>query len=409
MRHFNYTLTPKAIDAAKPKDKAYSLTDGGGLILDVLPSGTKAWRYKYHLAGKREKVTLGNYPALTLKAARERHEEMRLQVAKGESPAAAKRETAVEQKVATAGAVTFRDFAQTWIRETLFHRSATYRAQIVRWLDAHVYPAIGDKELAGVQPADVLPIIEALRKYPTTADRVRVIIQQIYNYAIRKLILTTNPAAAFRGLVVVPPKTHHKHLLEPQLAAFWRELDRQGCHATTTFAAKLLFLTMVRKGELIKSRWREFDLDAAIWDIPGERMKMGRPHRVYLSTQAVELLRMTKALTGDAGPDGYVFPTIFRRSTHMAEVTLNHLFGRMDFGVSGFSPHGARGTAATMLREHGWPKDVVELLLAHAEDDKTAASYSHHELPEERRKALQWLADRIDRLAAGAQVVPLRA
>jgi integrase len=413
MRHVNYSLKPATIDTAKPRDKPYSLTDGGGLFVEVLVSGAKVWRYKYHLAGKREKVTIGTYPAVGIKAARDRHEELRELLERGESPARAKQTKVVELERAAAAAITFQAFAAQWIDETLFYRSATYRAQITRWLDAHVYPRIGDKALGDVEPADVLAIIQPLVATPTTADRVRVIVQQVYNFAIRKLLVKTNPATPLRGAVVVPPKTHHKHLVGKQIGAFWRCLGQQGAHATTIAAARLLLLTMSRKNELLRSRWSEFDLDGRVWDVPEERMKAKRPHRVYLSRQALALLIEVRLLTGpradDLPPgDGYVFPSIFRRSVPMGDVTLNHLFSRLDFGVSGFSPHGTRGTAATLLRERGVGKDVVELLLAHAEKDAVAASYSHHELADDRAAALQLLADEVDKLAAGAEVIPLR-
>ena len=406
MRHFNYTLKPLTIDSAKPRDKAYALTDGGGLMVEILPSGAKSWRFKYHFEGRREKVTLGAYPALGVKAARDIHADLRALLESGQSPARRKQAVVVEKQAAQAAAVTFRVFAARWIDETLFYRSAGYRAQIVRWLDAYVYPAIGDKPLAAVLPADVLAIIEARIDTPTTADRIRVIVQQIYNFAVRKLLVTTNPAAPLKGAVAVPPKTHHRHLSELELGAFWRALGLQGAHATTIAAARLLMLTMVRKSELLKSHWSEFDLDGAVWDVPAVRMKMRKPHRVYLSHQAVEILRLVRQLT-DHQP--YALPSIFRGGVPMGDVTLNHLFRRLDFGVAEFSPHGTRGTAATLLREHGFGRDVVELLLAHAEPDKTVGSYSHHELAVERARALQFLADRIDRLAAGADVVPLRA
>lgn len=406
MRHVNYLLTPKAIDQAKPREKAYSLTDGGGLIIEILPSGAKTWRYKYHLDGKREKVTIGSYPAFTVKQARDKHEELRALVERGESPAKAKQLDQVQRKVEEARAVTFQDFASIWIAETLHYRGATYRAQIVRWLDADVYPAIGHMALGDVRPADVLAIIQRRLSNPTTADRIRVIVQQIYNFAIRKLLVDTNPAAPLKGAVSVPPKTHHPHLKESQIGAFWRAIDKQGAHAGTLLASKLLLLTMVRKMELLRAKKPEFDLDGALWDIPAERMKMKKPHRVYLSRQAVELLRQ---LFHFSQGSEYILPSISRRSTHMAEVTLNHFFKRMDFGAPEFSPHGTRGTAATLLREHGFGKDVVELLLAHQEPDKTSAAYSHHELAEERARALQFLADRIEKLAAGAEVVQLRA
>jgi integrase len=406
MRHINYTLKPLTIDKAKPKEAPYALTDGGGLILEVMPGGSKVWRYKYHFGGKREKVTLGAYPAMTIRQARDRHAELRAQLAAGHSPAKEKQASAVQRKAVAAGQVTFQAFAGRWIDETLFYRSEGYRAQIVRWLDAYVNPAIGHLALAEVTPAQVLAILERLLDTPSTADRVRVIIQQVFNFAIRKLVVATNPAAPLRGAVSVPPKVHHRHLTRAELGAFWRALGRQGAHATTLAAARLLMLTMVRKNELLRATWPEFDLAAAVWDIPAARMKMKKPHRVWLPRQAVAILQEIHPLTGH---QAYVLPSIFRGGVPMGDATLNHLFRRLDFGVPEFSPHGTRGTAATLLRESGFGRDVVELLLAHAERDATVAAYSHAELGSERARALQYLADQVDQLAAGAEVIPLRA
>lgn len=406
MRHVNYTLRPLTIDNAKPREKAYALTDGGGLLLEVLPSGTKTWRFKYHLNGKREKVTIGSYPAFTIKQARDRHEELRAMVEHGESPAKSKQTAVAERKVADERRVTFRAFSQRWIEETLFYRSAGYVAQIVRWLDAYVNPAIGEMAMGDVQPGDVLAIIKGRVHTAGTAERIRVIIQQVYNHAIRNLLVTTNPAQPLRGAIARPPVQHHKHLNEKQLGAFWRKLDDQGAHITTIAATRLLLYTMTRKSELLRSKWPEFDLDAGQWDIPAERMKMGKPHRVFLSRQAVELLRQVHDISGHGE---YVLPSIFRGSVPMGDVTLNHFFKRIDFGVPDFSPHGLRGTAATLLREHGFGRDVVELLLAHSEKNATVAAYSHIELAAERKRALQFLADRVETLAFATSVVPLRA
>ncbi len=130
-----------------------------------------------------------------------------------------------------------------------------------------------------------------------TAERIRVIVQQFHNHAIRNLLVTTNPAQPLRGAIARAPVRHHRHLSEKELGAFWRKLDEQGAHVTTIAATKLLMLTMTRKTELLRSRWPEFDLDAAQWDLPAERMKMGKPRRVFLSRQAVELLRHVHELT----------------------------------------------------------------------------------------------------------------
>jgi integrase len=398
-RHITYSLKPAHIDNAKPGEKPYSLTDGGGLHIEVLPGGSKVWRYKYLRDGKREKVTIGQYPGINIKTARDRHEELRQVLASGASPAKAKQTATTQRKQAQAGAVLFQDFAAEWLAETMGHLSDSYRAQTASQLDRYVYPRIGAMPLADVMPADVLAIVEAMRSKPNSAEIVRSALQRLFNYAIRKLVLVSNPATPIRGAVRVPPKTHHRHLNERELGAFWRSLGQQGAHAVTIYAARMLMLTMVRKSELLRSRWCEYDLDAAVWDIPAERMKMRQPHRVYLSRQALEVLAIMAKLSGHRGPQAFVFPSIQRHTVPLGDVTLNHMFKRMEFGVSDFSPHGTRGTAATLLREHGFGRDVVELLLAHKERNAVTAAYSHHELADERRRALQFLADRIDALA----------
>ncbi|MYN14465.1 tyrosine-type recombinase/integrase [Pusillimonas sp. TS35] len=397
-RTFTYSLRVAAIEAAKPKDKTYVLTDGGGLHIDVLPSGTKVWRYKYHFGGRRDKITIGRYPAISLKQARQIHEALQAAVEQGGDPKELEFAGFVGTRVKPAGP-TFKAYARQWVDETLFYRSAAYRVQQLRWLESYVFGKIGAMPLSSVQPKQILEILDELRPTPTTAEGVRSLIQRIYNYAIRNLQAESNPALMVRGAVSVPKRTHHRHLLEPELARFWRLIPRQGAHFTTQAATQLLVYTMVRKGELIRSRWGEYDLDAAIWDIPAERMKMRKRHRVFLSRQAVELLRLVHTMTGH---QEYVFPSIFTASGRvapMSDVSLNHFFKRMDFGVPDFSPHGIRGTTATLLREHGIRSEVVELLLSHAPRGQVETAYNHAELAEERKQALQFLADYLDKLS----------
>ena len=173
-------------------------------------------------------------------------------------------------------------------------------------------------------------------------------------------------------------------------------MEDAGQTVQTAQGRRLLMYSMCRKSEVLRAKWTEFDLDAAQWDIPAERMKSRLPHRVFLSKQAVELLRLVFAYSGNCD---YVFHSVQSVRIPLADATLNHLFKRLDFGVPEFSPHGTRGTAATLLREHGVGRDVVELLLAHKERNQVTASYQHHELESQRREALQFLADRIDSLA----------
>jgi integrase len=333
---------------------------------------------------------------------------------RGADPAAARRRELAERRLKAEMAKRDRDdfetFSKRWIRERLSTRSATYRAQIESRLERFVWPSIGTCRLRSVHPIDVLRIVEELRPMARTAESVRAMIQQIYSYAIQKLLVEVNPASPLRGVIQVPPANHHRHLHERELGAFWRAVEKQGAHFVTIAATKMLVYTMCRKSEVVRAQWSEFDLEGAIWEIPAARMKMRQVHRVYLSRQAVDLLKLVRAIT--QGTVGYVFPSVLRRSVPIADATLNHFFKRLDFGVGNFSPHGTRGTCATLLREHGFSRDVVELLLAHAERNKTAAAYHHHELAEQRRRALQYLADQVDRLAAapvqrnvGAEVV----
>lgn len=401
-RAINYKLKSSQLAAAKPRDKNYLLLDGGGLYVEVLTTGTKIWRYIYSFEGRRPKLTIGPFPEISIAQARDVHALMRAKVAQGIDPVEERRRDEQARQDQVRRGVAFRDFAAVWVKETLFYRSTAYRAQVVRFLESYINPHIGDKALADVKAADVLKVMEGCRATPVTADRCRVIVQQVYNYAIRKLMVESNPAVAVRGAIVVPPKKHHVHLREPQLAAFWRELDKQaGASIVTVLAAKLLAYTMLRKSELRLGRWSEVSLDAAIWDVPAERMKMRRPHRVYLPRQAVDLLRQLHKMTGHGA---YLFPMRYRggEGRPMGDVTLNHMFGRLDFGVPDFAPHGLRGTAATLLKENGFSRDVIELLLAHQERSQVVAAYTHAELADERRQALQWYADRIDAITLGS-------
>jgi integrase len=399
MRHFNYALTPTAINNAKKKEKPYKLTDGGGLYVAVAPSGKKTWRYQYALDGKRPEVTIGGYPEIGVAEARERHAEYRAMIERGMDPAQHKQE---EKRIRQArlndsdAPDVFKTFSKTWLVEKMATKSPTYQKQSQSFLERFVWPEVGDKRLADIKPMDILRIIESLRSSPVTAEKTRVTIQRIFDYAIQKLIVEVNPALPLRGVIERPPVEHHRHLNEKELSRFWRSLCAQRAHFTTLAAAKLLVYSMCRKSEVLRAKWEEINLDVAQWDIPGERMKSRLPHRVFLSKQAVELLRLVHACSGKCE---YVFHSVQSVRIPLADATLNHLFKRLDFGVPEFSPHGTRGTAATLLREHGFGRDVVELLLAHKERNQVTASYQHHELEEQRRTALQFLADRIDHLA----------
>jgi integrase len=336
MRTSQYTLSPTRINNAKPKPKPYKLSDGGGLYVQVSPAGLKTWRYQYRFGGARAEVTIGKYPEVGVADVRDRHFEYRSMLERGVNPSGARQ----QEQAARSGHVRdvkkpaddFEAFSKRWIRERLHTRSATYRAQIESRLERFVWPKIGHKALPDVRPVNVLEIIEELRGTPKTAEGVRATIQQIYNYAIQKLLLEVNPALPLRGVIEVPPAEHHRHLSENELGAFWRAVAKQGAHFVTIAASKMLMYSMCRKSEVLWARWEEFNFEKATWDILKERMKMKQPHRVYLSRQAVELLQLLGSFANERHE--YVFPSVLRGSLPLADATLNHFFKRIDFGVS---------------------------------------------------------------------------
>ncbi|WP_153010623.1 site-specific integrase, partial [Pseudomonas sp. ADP] len=212
----------------------------------------------------------------------------------------------------------------------------------------------------------------------------------------------SDPAAALKGAIHRPKVEHRKPLSREQIGDFAKALDEYGGYRTTVIALRLMLLTFVRTVELRKAEWSEFDLDRAEWRIPAERMKMREPHVVPLSKQAVELLRELHTHTGGRG---MLFPNYRNPKECMTATTLNRALERMGFNGKdsiGFSAHGFRATASTILNEMGYRPDVIERQLAHAERNKVRASYNQAQYMEDRRNMMQEWADMVGEMTAGA-------
>ena len=412
-RALNYTLTDAKIKAQRPRDKAYPLADGGGLHLDILPSGSKVWRYSYRLDNKRTKVTIGSYPVIGIKAARDAHEVLRTQLATGLDPARKKQIDKIERIAKSAQADTFETFTAVWIAEKLATLTARSQKQTLAWLKNDVYPAFGKLPLGQVHARDVLRLLEGMRNTPTKANNIRAIIERIFNYAAQKLLVTYNPATPMRGLVDTPPAEHYRHLVKSEIRGFVEAVRTCGAHQGTRLAVEFLMLVVTRKDNVCKARWEHFDMGARTWTIPGRTvggngfMKAPRPHTVYLSKQAMVLLEKARYFSGDSP---WVFPSVQKLSEPMTEQAINHLFARLrssgDIPID-FKPHGLRGTASTAMNEQGIAPDVVEAILAHKEKNATRGAYNHATYVSEVTAALQWYADHIDKLIAGAEIIKL--
>ena len=386
-------LTDAKIRNAKASDKPIKLTDAGGLYLDVRPTGAKLWRYRYRIAGKENLFAIGVYPALGLAEARAKRAEARELVKRGIHPSHERQATRLMTHSANAN--TFEAVGREWIEKKKPTWTPYYLRQVERFLASDVFPFVGPLPIRSVTAAHLLEIVHRIegRGAETVALMVRQWSSAIFRYAVATLRADTDPAAALKGAIHRPRTKHAKPLSRNQIADFVKAVDAYGGYRTTVIALRLMLLTFVRTKELRETPWTEIDLERAEWRIGAQRMKMRQPHIVPLSRQAVALLRELHTLTG--GRD-FLFPNYRNPNTCMTGTTLNRALERMGFNGRdsiGFSAHGFRATASTILNVIGFRPDVIERQLAHADRNKVRAAYNQGEYLEERRAMMQQWAD----------------
>lgn len=386
-------LTDAKIRTAKPADRPYKLQDGYGLYLDVRPSGTKVWRYRYWMTPTKDGIyTIGDYPHVSLADARKERERIRDLVKSGKNPTAERKLDKLRQR--QDDAVTLRAVAQEWHDENSPHWSETYSKQVKRYLWADLLDKYGDLPLREVSSAQILAAIQAVEKRgaKSIAKLIRQWVGAVYRYAIATLRADSDPTAALRGAIRMPAVRHNKPLKPSSLPEFLQSLDAYSGYGIAKPAAQFMLLTFVRTIEIRRMEWIDVDLDGAIWRIPAEKMKMGTEHIVPLSRQALVILRDMREFTGHRA---HVFPNVRRPNDAITGTTINRVIERIGFkGV--VSGHGFRSTASTMLHELGYQDLVIERQLAHMERNKVKAAYNHAEYLPDRRKMMQDWADFLD-------------
>lgn len=381
-------LTDIKIRQAKPGAAVVKLTDGAGLYLEVRPNGSKLWRYRYRIAGRENVYAVGAYPDVSLSDARAERDVAREHVKAGRHPSHV-RQTEKAQQLAE-NRNTFKVVAQEWIEDRLGKRSAAYRRQCERAFAADVYPRIGRLPMREITAALVLDVLRTMDKRGATtlALQVRQWISAVFRFGVSTLRADADPAAALKGAIERKAINHSKPMSKADLDQYHAAVSQYKGHRVTVIALRLLPMLFTRTVELRCARWEEFDLDAALWVIPAERMKMGRKHLVPLPTQAVELLRELRRIT----PGELCFPGLVSPDKPLSPTTLNRAFEYLNMG--GWHCHDFRATASTHLHESGrWRAEVIEMQLAHAERNKTRAAYNHAQYLEERRQLMQeWAA-----------------
>ena len=396
-------LSDTTIRTAKPKDKLYRLTDANGLCLEVTPTGSKLWRYRYRFNGSAKMLALGPYPAVTLLKARQLRDGARQLLIEGTDPGEQKKTAKQTQKVK---GLTFETLAREWFAYNAprWAESTTYKAKL--YLENDLIPGIGSRTLKSITRPDLVELVRKVEARGTlnAAGKIRQWLHQIFRYGLAKGVVDANPATDL-SVVAAPPKAarHHPHITFAEIPELLAKSEAANIHSLTRHAIRLLTLTAVRPGELRQAPWAEFDLERAIWTIPAERMKARRPHIVPLPHQAVSILRQLQEITGR-------YELVFAGANPlrpMSENTVNKALRLM--GYEGRQTgHGFRHLLSTELNGRGFNKDWIERQLAHGDTDEIRGTYNHAAYVEQRREMMQAWADSMDALCAGANVVSIR-
>ncbi len=393
-------LTDTKIKALKPRAERYRVSDTGGLLLEVMPSGSRIWRYRYQLYGVRQPaLTIGSYPDISLAAARRQRDAWAALVANGESPKRAVQKDKLE-KLNTVAA-----FAEAWIAEQLPGKSDSYQSTMRRILVKDVLPRLGDMPLREVKPADILELCDLIksRGAPKMALLTRNVLKRMYDFAIARQLVDYNPAASLMARFIATEESRTRVLSGKEIGEVLRGVYASDIRRSLKLALHLLAITMVRKTELTSSKWEEVDLEAGVWDIPAERMKRDLPHRVYLSQQAKELLQELQNLSGQSA---YLFPSSRGAVDRpISSSTLNQAIRALALEVQHFVLHDFRRTASTHLHEMGYPSDAIEKALAH-KIPGIKGVYNRAEYAEQRRLILQAWADFVQGQVEGSRIVP---
>lgn len=398
-------LTDAAIRTAKPVEKARKLFDGGGLYLEVSPTGGKWWRLKYRFEGKEKRLSLGVYPAITLKDARDRRDEARKLLAHGTDPSENRR--AAKSARVERAANSFEVVAREWFTKYSTTWAEHHANRIIRRFERDVFLSIGGRPIAEITAPELLAVVRKIeaRGALETAHRALGNCGQVFRFAVATGRAQRDPTGDLRGALPPVKGEHFAAITDPKRTAeLLRMIDGYQGTLTVNCALRLAPLVFVRPGELRQARWVDINLDAAEWRYTVS--KTDTPHIVPLATQAVTILREVQALTGSSP---YVFPSARSWQRPMSDNAILAALRRTGIAKDEMSGHGFRAMARTILDEVlGVRPDLIEHQLAHAVRDPNGRAYNRTaHLPERKTMMQQW-ADYLDKLKAGAEVIPLR-
>ncbi len=399
-------LTDTAIRKAKPAAGVIKLSDGGGLQLHILPNGSKYWKLAYRYEGKQKKLAIGVYPEVSLAEARKRREAARALLREGRDPMVERRVEKLARAIAAGN--TFAAIADELLAKMTREGRAQATLEKTKWLFDFARPLIGDRPIAEISAAEVLTVLRKVeaRGRLETARRLRSTIGSVFRYAIATARADNDPTFALRGALTTPKVKPRAAVTDPKaVGALLRSVWAYDGQPATKAALQLMAYLFPRPGELRLAEWPEFDLEAGVWSIPAHRMKMRRPHKVPLPSQAIAILMQLREITGYGR---LVFPSVRSLQRPISDNTLNAALRRLGYSQDEATAHGFRATASTLLNESGlWHADAIERQLAHEDADSIRRAYARAEFWDERVRMMRWWADKLDALREGAKVIRL--
>lgn len=378
--------------------------DGDSLYLLVTGAG-KYWRMNYRFGGKQKTLALGVYPAISLVAARRRRDDARVQLANGIDPGAARKAAKAEAKRAAGAA--FEIVAREWLLTSATERGDETQKRVVSWFERDIFPYIGTRNVGELTPPDILELMKRMEKRGIIDSMRRVLgyISRVFRLAMVQQLTDRDPTVGIADQLKQRNEGHFAAITEPvQLGGLLRSIYGYQGHPSVCAALKIMPAVFQRPHMIREALWSEIDLDTATWCIPAEKMKMENDHIVPLATQVVAILRQLHEITAK---EGFVFGGI-RQGRPMSENAINSALRNMGYMGDVMTGHGFRATARTILDEVLEERvDLIEHQLAHAVNDVNGRAYNRTSHLRQRREMMQRWADYLDKLRAGADIVPL--
>ena len=368
-------LTDTFLRGLKPTGKVQKHSDGGGLYLHISAAGGKLWRMGYRFAGKQKTLSLGSYPAVSLKNARARREEAKEMIAAGIDPCAHKQ--AIKTAAKAENEHSYEVIAREWFAKYSPGWSESNKVRILARQVNDIFPVLGIKPISQITAPELLAVVRRVesRGAIDTAHRALQDCSRIFRYAIATGRGERDPVADLKGALPPARSASYASIKNPDsIGLLLHDIDSYTGNYIVRAALRMAPYVFVRPGELRRAEWSEFNLEAAEWRIPAARMKMKQLHIVPLAQQVLSILEDLQQYTGHSR---YLFPSMRADSAPISDMTLLAGLRRLGYTKEQMTVHGFRSMASTLLNEQGYNRDWIERQLAHGERDKIRAAYNY--------------------------------